>query len=833
MEGLLLLVLIAGAFALGQLWRRTTRLEAEIARLHDRLIRLDPGPIPAAAPHEPRAVPAPPRASPPTDRSAAIGPPQPEPAAPRFTAPNLEDLIGGRLLIWVGAAALVVAAFFLVRYSIESGLIGPAARALIAAIFAALLIAASEAARRLPAFSGDQRVAQALAGAGVASAYGTLYLAAAVYALIGALPAFALMLVVTGIGLALALRHGPPTAVMALAGGFLAPLVAGFDAAGIAPLLVYLGLFIAALFALAGHRRWPWLAVAATAAGFAWTGFLIAAVDGGSVAAVGAFVILLAVAATLALPTTDRFGWLRLAPLTLGLIQLLALAPVLDFGALAWSFYLTIAAASLVLGWKDARLLLAAPIALALFLLLLGFAFASGPTSATIVAAVVGAALFGGTGMALSRRDRVWAALAALGAAGPLLVANLAAPALASPGGWFLLALIPLAALIGLTHRHRDRLGSGDSGLIGGTAFAALLAIVATGQLLPPLWIALPIVAAMALLIAWARRLSDPDLARLSLLALVVAITIALPGLADVANTMFVSLGGEALTYRYLEEPARLLAALAAPSALAIAWMLADRFAFGAFRRQAIWLAGAAAIACCYVALKLPLAIDTAPEFIARGFAERAFITQAFLAGGWLLLRRDAAWAGRALMAIGLLRIIWFDLLFLSPLAVPQAVGTLPLANLAVIHLAAAAVWFASLAATRDRRIAMALTLAAALALVRQATHGSILTGPVSTAENWGYSAILLLLAVAWLWRGIAATSSDLRRGGLGLLVLVTLKIVVIDAARLDGFLRIASFLGLGIALIGIHWLYNRFLRPLSRTFTPTDNDPPPGRAPA
>ena len=73
-------------------------------------------------------------------------------------------------------------------------------------------------------------------------------------------------------------------------------------------------------------------------------------------------------------------------------------------------------------------------------------------------------------------------------------------------------------------------------------------------------------------------------------------------------------------------------------------------------------------------------------------------------------------------------------------------------------------------------------------------------------------AAALLLLALAWLAFGIRSGARDLRLAGLALLTMVTLKVFLIDAAALGGLLRILSFLGLGIALIGIGWVYNRFL---------------------
>jgi uncharacterized membrane protein len=51
-----------------------------------------------------------------------------------------------------------------------------------------------------------------------------------------------------------------------------------------------------------------------------------------------------------------------------------------------------------------------------------------------------------------------------------------------------------------------------------------------------------------------------------------------------------------------------------------------------------------------------------------------------------------------------------------------------------------------------------------------------------------------------------------LRIAGLSLLTVVTFKVFLIDAAALTGLLRILSFLGLGVTLIGIGWAYGRVI---------------------
>ena len=92
--------------------------------------------------------------------------PVPEPAPPENLGGMFERFVGGRLLVWVGGIALAVAGVFLVRYSIEIGLITPPVRMIMAGIFGLLLIAAGEFARSRPDGAVDPRTGQSLAGAG-------------------------------------------------------------------------------------------------------------------------------------------------------------------------------------------------------------------------------------------------------------------------------------------------------------------------------------------------------------------------------------------------------------------------------------------------------------------------------------------------------------------------------------------------------------------------------------------------------------------------------------------------------------------------------------------
>lgn len=809
---LFLLLACCAATAFTVLKRRIDRLVRELQAMEIRISRLHPheeeaAPRPRPAPATATVVAAPehtrvPASAPAEARAPAAPKPRQHFELPRL---NFETLIGGRLPIWIGGVALVLAGFFLVRYSIEQGLLGPAARTGIAALFGLALIAASEVVRRLPATRGDARLGQALAGAGIASLYGTLYMAAALYHLIAPLPAFGAVVLVTIAAMALSLRHGPPTAIMALLGGFLAPLVAGFEAAGIGPLLVYLGLFVAALSGLAVRRRWGWLAFAASVAGLAWAQFLIAVVDGhGSLASIGGFTMVLAGGASAALPAAGiRNRWLRLLPLLAGMLQLVAIAPGLDFGPLAWSFYLVLAAATLALARRDPVHLPGALASVTVLLALEALALASPHRGATPMAAIVATLLFTGAGQWLWARGRSWVALALLGAAGPVLVAHGAADDLLPDALWGLFEALAAAACARLAWQLRSE--RDDPALTAATVATGVLATVALAQLAPHGWLSLPLAVVLAALALWARQVRAPSLFALPLLPLLAALVAATLPLLALADAIGRSLSGAPLPYLNLPALAELFRMLALPIAAALAFLVDPR-AFGRARRAAAILAGSGGVLLLYTLAKQPLAIATPERFLSWGFVERALLTQAALATGWALIRAGRLpLLAKALLLLGLARLLWFDLLLLNPALVAQAAGPA-----LALHFALAAFWCWTL--PRFRIPAALLSILAVLAAVRWLAHGTLLTGPIASLENGGYSAVLLVLALAWLWRGIAAGAHDLRLAGLGLLTITTFKVFLVDAAALDGLLRILSFLGLGVALIAIGWAYSRFL---------------------
>ncbi len=179
-------------------------------------------------------------------------------------------------MVWIGGLALALGAIFLVRYTIEEGLLGPGVRIILAALFSAALIAAGEWARRNEIAAGfaaipTRHIPGILTAAGTVAAYATVYAAFALYDFISPASAFVLLGLVALATLGAALLHGPALAGLGVVGAFVTPLLVPSDAPNFWALYLYLAIVTAAAFALARLRLWRWLAIAALVLSTLWT----------------------------------------------------------------------------------------------------------------------------------------------------------------------------------------------------------------------------------------------------------------------------------------------------------------------------------------------------------------------------------------------------------------------------------------------------------------------------------------------------------------------------------------------------------------------------------
>ena len=238
----------------------------EAARRRDRAETVD---------HPPSTAPAAPEAKaeepPDEDRSAAPPVSVTQPLAgmaPRRTPPpvtidaeRVEQTLTSKWMVWVGGVALALGGAFLVKFTIDEGLLGPGMRILLGLLAAAAMMVTGEWLRRrgrLGRFFEDapDYVPAALTAAGVFTAFATLYAAYALYDMLGPLPTFALLAGVAVLGLLMSLMHGPFLALLGLAGAFVIPMLVSTDSPNAWTLFGYLLAVGIGGLGVIRHRDW-------------------------------------------------------------------------------------------------------------------------------------------------------------------------------------------------------------------------------------------------------------------------------------------------------------------------------------------------------------------------------------------------------------------------------------------------------------------------------------------------------------------------------------------------------------------------------------------------
>jgi uncharacterized membrane protein len=179
-------------------------------------------------------------------------------------------------VVWLGGLTLALGGFFMVRYSIDAGLLGPGVRTLLGGAFALALLAAGEWTRRKENTSAIQALPIAnipaiLTAAGTAVAFATVYAAYALYDFLAPATAFILLGLVALGTLAAALLHGPALAGLGVVAAFATPVLVSSEKPDFWALYIYLAVVTAAAFGLARIRLWRWLAVTTIAFALLWT----------------------------------------------------------------------------------------------------------------------------------------------------------------------------------------------------------------------------------------------------------------------------------------------------------------------------------------------------------------------------------------------------------------------------------------------------------------------------------------------------------------------------------------------------------------------------------
>lgn len=271
------------------------------------------------------APPVPPR------RPPTAPPPSPPPPPPAREPFDWESLVGVKLFSGIAGIALLLAAVFFLRYSVQQGWLQPPVRVAIGLIVAIGLLIACElkAARRYPA------TANALDASAIAILFATFFSAHALWHLIPASVAFALLALVTAVAVALSIRRESLfIAVLGLLGGFATPVLLSTGENRPVPLFAYLFLLNVGLAWVSYRQVWPvlsWLTVILTAI-YQW-GWVIKFLTAGQLSlAMGIFLLFpLVTIAALVLGSRDESPAARVASASFERTALIASALPLFF----------------------------------------------------------------------------------------------------------------------------------------------------------------------------------------------------------------------------------------------------------------------------------------------------------------------------------------------------------------------------------------------------------------------------------------------------------------------------------------------------------------------
>lgn len=762
--------------------------------------------------------------------------PSPEPSGSDFWAQAQQQW-----MVWLGGACVALAGIFLAKYSIEQGLLGPTAR-VAAGVLTGLGLHA--AAFWLRSHQGNHPAFAALAGGGSITVFAALLAALHFYQMFTPLTVFLCLALVAMATLWLALLHGPVLAAIGMLGAYSVPLLVSTGSGNILLAMLYALIISASVLGLLRYVYRPWLWWGMVAGSLLW--WLISLTSQQPDGWRCVYLLVLAYG-LVAMPGGN---WLLRMPDAVPWWPLPALwrddRPQPLFASLA----LVVAATGFTVwhsGWQGSGLVwLLVPV----FLLYLAHAQPRFTSLAWLAYLLPNLALLLAQVQHL-RGSEQW------------FIAPLASVVQAD-----YLLYLGLAALVAVAMAVRNLTTRAAS-----SAWAAMAATVPVLQLLQgyllasdytALWqwsIVAFALGAFALWLAFVARQRDwaKELVAWLLLAGHFAYTLIAVWLLDEASltlAIAAQLVSLAWVMRDFDMPSigwlfKLVAVLVVVRLTLNPWLAG----YGVSGHWTLWTYGGATL-CCALATRWLTALPQLARWSEAAALHLFVLTVWTEARYWLhdanpystdftfveatlnqmlfsalavvyhiksLRAQRLAMAyryyGRLLLAFALFNYI----LLLGAVCTNAAwawasVGEQPVFNLVLLAygLPVALAWL--IARYYEASIAPYAKLFAALAAwvfisleIRHLWQGSIaLAGGVENGEMYSYSAAWLVCAVAALLGGSWRFGRRCYQAGMALLALVIVKIFLIDMAGLEGLWRVASFMGLGLALLGVAFLHQK-----------------------
>ncbi len=788
---------------------------------------------------------------------------------------SIESQLGSKWLVWVGGIALIFGGVFLVNYSIEHGLLGPWERIASGLILGALLLSVGEWLRRQPTeskyTSAWPHMPIAVTAAGITTMFGTVYAGYALYDLFAPIVAFSALAAVSMAAVIIAVLHGQLLGLLGVAGAYVVPMLISSDDPSAVMLYSYLFIFGTASLALFKYKGWANLGWANLAGSLGWALIGIAAFPTTQTSTIAIGLYLLASFALFVVyawnkdegeaPTTlleqliqtwsspsqqvSLISAIGISCLMVFLVMetshsvvslmmvgcvgigLLAVARV-NVNLIGFAFLSLLVPLAVLLSWDFSNeILVKTPRYLGTdirfgfnpeIIIPQGYELFQSIALATLLIHLVAGALFAIT----HKRVGFWAILSVLSPLSIFMTSYWKINGLQTLPVWSFIALALATVFTGLAHfmSKQKAIDIQKHGLasyvVGGFAALAL----AFGAGLESHWLAISI-AVLLPAMGWVNKSIPLVAIRWFSYPLIIFILAQL--LLEGHLWAFLSDGYKVVDW-YLYGYGIPALALATTS-----------YIFGKERKDhLVSLLEAGALSCWITTLSL-LIHDFAYEALNQtgySFAEQSMQSTVWLLNSlgifWLNKRapsvvRDYAW--KILLGVSTLQVIFLQLLMSNPwLFTHSPVGEWPIINWLLVGYAVPAIFgmvFARIYKAKGNELyarqGAGLSFVLLFTYISMEIHrwfaGPVLKGAaIQEAELYTYSVVWLLFAALLMALAIRFKKPDLQKGALAVLVLTVLKVFIYDMAQLEGLLRAVSFLGLGGSLIGIGYVYQRFI---------------------
>lgn len=768
---------------------------------------------------------------------------------------SFEKQIGARLPVWIGAVALILAGFFLVKYSIDLGLLTPAIRVMLGLIFGGLLLACGIFFRVRRQIANYISISQALSGSGIAVLFVSIYAANQTYQLIAYNLAFIGLTVVTATAVSLSLLHGLPIAVLGIVSGFLTPAALNSVNPKASGLFMYLMVLNIGLSTVINKKKWWQLQYGIIIANSLWVMQWLQSSPMRHADFIWITIFLVVVNFTILIydrsddeNPDDIFSILSfqsdisdLVSTGISLILFSGMIIYYKFNSNDWLVYGLISAALIILArLREKRFGLVPYLVLCLTNILLIIWNAPDLFTRFFTTSLF-ALIFAGSGLILqwfSREPRIWAGLVSASTLSFYFFALLIVGRNSGNHFWsgvsIILALIMLVNIFCMFFSTKSSINKSRNVLLAlyilnFTTFLTTALLIETPKDFLPIVIATEMM--VAAIIYNRLHLSTVRFVAMALCS--AFLVIIFPQIL-----FFIELSA----YSIFEQKVDLVKSLplvkwpafqlGLPAVMFLLAALQIRSQYDDIDVSILELIAIILISLMSYYLNRHLFHPDSEVLLATAsFTERGITTNIlFLSGlvcliiGNKYLRKSCIIAGLIITSIAIFRIVFFDYLKYNPLWKTQNIGSIIIFNSLLINYGLPTIWlyfltklvrapFQNALADYLRGFMLFLVFTLVSLNVRQYFHGSNLSiGKLPTAEIYAYSVAWIIMGIVLVIAGTYYKKQELRLASLVLMLISIIKVFIYDASELDGILRVLAFLGLGLSLLGLSWFYTKYV---------------------